>query len=166
MNPGRFVLTMVAMFVFPQTVLQADESVLDNYIGSWDVRVKTLRPAKSEVNYSEVYEWVLGIRFIRGKTGTKTDGSEDIVFGTYDAKSKGYPFWIFSSSGSYTYLPPATWNKRKRLMEWKNPSGWDINYLSRCLFPDKNTRRCSLIMKDWKGKVLLEQAWTAVRKGR
>ncbi|MBU4263694.1 MAG: hypothetical protein KKC76_17705 [Proteobacteria bacterium] len=89
----------------------------------------------------------------------------DVIFGTYDRHADGYPFWIFSSSGSYIYLPPAKWNPRKRAMEWENPKESDIIYRSRCHFPDKNNRDCWLIMKDWKGKVLLELEWRAVRRG-
>lgn len=160
---GRIAGVIGVLFGLFGTGVQADRSVLNRYVGSWEVRVKTLHPAKPDLTYTEVYEWVLDRHFIRGKTGKKSDGFEDIIYGTYDAKSDGYPFWIFSSSGDYTYLPPATWNGRRQLMEWKNPSGWDINCSGSCLFPDNNTRRCSLIMQDWKGKVLLQQEWTASR---
>jgi hypothetical protein len=106
---------------------------------------------------------VLDRKFIRGRTARKQDGSLDIVFGTYDQNADGYPFWIFSSSGSYLYLPPAVWNAGEQTMEWKNPSGLDINYRSRCRFPDRDNRLCHMIIKDWKGKVILEMEWAAVR---
>ena len=61
-------------------------------------------------------------------------------------------------------LAPAIWNARKQTMEWKNPAGWDITYRGRCNFPDENTRHCTMIQKDWKGTVLLEQEWSAVRR--
>lgn len=144
----------------------ADESVLGRYLGNWEMRVRTLQPAKPDIVYKEVYQWVLDRRFIQGHTDRKPDGTEDLIYGTYDAGSGGYPFWIFSSSGSYTYLPPAHWDEGKRTMEWKNPSGWDINYFGRCQFPNANERHCSLIMKDWKGKVLLQQEWSATRLNR
>ena len=86
-----------------------------------------------------------------------------VVFATYDENADGYPFWIFSSTGSYTYLPPASWSERKRTMTWKNPPQFDINYRSQCEFPSDALRRCHLIMKDWKGKVLSEMTWTAER---
>jgi hypothetical protein len=142
----------------------ADVGVLGYFVGQWEIHARTLRPEPSTASYHESYEWVLDGKYVRGETGRKADGSRDIVFGTYDAQADGYPFWIFSSSGSYLYLPPATWNARDKTMEWENPSGWDIVYRSRCHFPDRDNRHCTLIMKDWKGKVLLETEWRAVRR--
>jgi len=142
----------------------ADEGGLDVFVGRWNVHVKTLQPKKSEVTYTEAYEWVLDGQFLRGQTGRKSDGTEDIIFATYDKQSKGYPFWIFSSSGSFTYLAPGTWDARTRTMEWNNPAEFDIAYRSRCIFPDKNTRHCTLMVKDWKGTVLSEVEWSAIRR--
>jgi hypothetical protein len=108
---------------------------------------------------------VLNRQFLRGVTGRKSDGTEDVIYGTYDAKMKGYPFWIFSSSGTYVYLAPATWDASKRTMEWKNPANSDITYSGRLIFPDENTRRWTTVVKDWKGTVLLELEGSAVRRG-
>jgi hypothetical protein len=142
----------------------ADEGGLDMFVGRWDLRVQVLQPERKALNYSETYEWVLDRKFVRGHTGRKPDGTEDIIFGTYEAKIDGYPFWIFSSSGSYNYIAPGSFDARNRTMDWKSPGDWDISYQSRCLFPDASTRRCTLIIKNWKGNVLLEQEWVAVRR--
>jgi hypothetical protein len=144
----------------------ADEGGLEMFVGHWDVRVQILQPERQVLNYRETYERVLGGKFVRGHTEGKPDGTEDIVFGTYDAKVDGYPFWVFSSSGSYTYLPPGRYDARRRTMDWTNPSEWDVVYRSRCVYADGRTRRCELTIKDWKGKVLLEQEWTATRRNR
>jgi hypothetical protein len=143
---------------------QADEGGLEKFVGRWDVRVQNLQPQKPDLTYIETYEWVLGHRFISAKTERKSDGTEDITIAGYDPQTKGYPFWIFSSTGSYTYLPPASWDAHSRTMEWENPPQWDVSYRVRCIFPDEKTRHCSLIVKDWKGKVLLEQEINAVRR--
>jgi len=142
----------------------ADKSVLDKFVGHWDIHAKTLQPTPGTARYTERYQWVLDGQFIRGETDRKADGSRDIVFGTYDKNADGYPFWVFSSSGTYIYLPPAEWNARTRTMEWENPEGLDISYQSRCHFPDRNNRHCHLVMKDWKGKVLLDLQWDAKRR--
>ena len=158
------IAVLITAGFFAGPVVHADPGGLDVFIGRWEMHVTTLQPKRSETIYMEVYEWVLDGQFIRGQTGRKSDGTEDVIYGTYDAQAKGYPFWIFSSSGSYVYLAPATWNARKRIMEWRSPAGWDITYRGRCNFPDENTRHCTMIQKDWKGKVLLEQEWSAVRR--
>jgi hypothetical protein len=49
-------------------------------------------------------------------------------------------------------------------LEWKSPPISDVSYLARCIFADENTRRCTLIIKDWFGRVLLEQESSAVRR--
>lgn len=156
------VLATALCFFGPMT--RADEGGLDVFVGQWDVRVKTLQPEKSESTYTETYEWTLDHQFIRGQTGPKSDGTRDVIYGQYDKNVKGYPFWIFSSSGNATYLAPGTWDAGTRSMEWKNPRGFDISYRSRCIFPDANTRHCTLIMKDWKGTVLTEVEWSAFRR--
>lgn len=149
---------------FIVAIVRADEGGLDVFVGQWEVRVKTLQPEKPETTYTETYEWTLDHQFIRGQTGRKSDGTQDVIYGQYDKKVKGYPFWIFSSSGTATYLAPGTWNARTRTMEWKNPTGFDISYRSRCIFPDSDTRHCTLIVKDWKGTVLNELEWSAFRR--
>lgn len=115
------IAALFAVFCFAAHGARADENALDNFLGRWDVRVKRVRPKVSEVTYTETYEWVLNRQFLTGVTGPKSDGTEDVIYGTYDAKMKGYPFWIFSSSGTYVYLAPGTWDAGKRTMEWKNP---------------------------------------------
>lgn len=145
-------------------VAVAELRVLDLFIGSWEIHTETVRPRPSTSHYSEHYEWVLDGKFIRGETGRKADGSKDIIFGTYDVQADGYTFWIFSSSGSFLYLPPGTWDEQHRTMEWRNPKGFDLNYLSSCSFPNRDNRYCNLIMKDWKGEVVQELKWHAVRR--
>ena len=144
----------------------AQDNVLEKFVGRWDVRVKTLQPQKPDLTYIETYEWILDRKFVRARTEGKTDGTEDMVVGGYDAKTKGYPFWIFSSSGTFLNLnlAPGTWDARSRTMEWKSPILLDVSYLGRCTFTDDNTRRCTLVLKNWLGRVLLEQETIAVRR--
>ena len=145
--------------------VRADRSVLELFLGQWNVRVRTLQPAPAELTYVETYGWVLDRKFIRSETRQKSDGTSDVVFATYDEQQKGYPFWIFSSTGSYSYLAPGKWDAGRRTLEWVNPPGWDVTYVARCMFPDRQSRDCSLLIKDWKGRVLLEQEIRAVRRG-
>jgi hypothetical protein len=143
---------------------RAQDNMLEKYVGRWNVSVKTLQPQKPDQTYIETYEWMLDRKFVRARTEGKTDGTEDMVVGGYDPKTNGYPFWIFSSSGTFLYLTPGSWDARSRTLEWKSPPISDVSYLGRCIFPDESTRRCTLIIKSWFGKVLLEQESTAVRR--
>ena len=113
---------LAPLCIFAQLAM-ADISVLERFIGHWDIHAETLQPKPSTTTYSETYEWVLDGKFLRGQTGRKPDGTQDIIFGTYDAQADGFPFWIFSSSGSYLYLAPATWHQRELTMKWESPSG-------------------------------------------
>lgn len=143
-------------------ICAADE-VLDLFVGHWNVRVKTLKPVEAETAYTEKYEWVLNGQFLAGRTQNKADGTEDIIYGTYDPKFKGYPFWIFSSSGTYLYLAPGTWDASRRALEWRNPANSDISYRTEVVFTDDKTRRWTVVIKDWKGTVILRQEGVAVR---
>ena len=145
--------------------VQAEENALDLLVGHWDVEVMNLKPEKSKLTYSETYQWTLNGQFLHGETSKKSDGSKDVVYATYDAEVKGYYFWVFSSTGSFVYLPPASWNSRTRTMEWENLPNSDISYLTQVVFPDDKTRHWTLIVKDWKGSVLQQQEGRAVRRG-
>jgi len=158
------VATLTMAFCMNGPLARADDGALEKFLGRWDVRVKTRQPPKPDLTYIETYEWVLRRQFLRATTERKSDGTEDIIIAGYDPQTKGYPFWVFSSTGAYVYLAPGIWDARNRVIEWKNPPQWDISYRGRCIFPDENTRHCTLIMKDWKGKVLLEQESSAVRR--
>jgi hypothetical protein len=57
-----------------------------------------------------------------------------------------------------------TWDARNRTMEWKSPPLLDVSYQARCTFTDDNNQRCTLVLKNWLGKVLLEQDSTAIRR--
>jgi hypothetical protein len=161
----KAVIVLVAIaFCLAIPAVGAQDDPLELLVGRWNVRVTTLQPKKSEMSYTETYEWVLDRKFLRGQTEQKTDGTKDISYGTYDANLHGYPFWIFSSTGSYTYLAPATWDARKRTLEFKNPPGADLYYNTVVAFPDERTRRWTLIIKNWKGQVLLQQEGSAVRR--
>ncbi|HYP69118.1 MAG TPA: hypothetical protein VEP67_12825 [Thiobacillaceae bacterium] len=162
---ARVISVLAPTFCLGAAPALADKDVFGRFVGRWDIQAKTTQPQRSKMAYSETYEWTLDGKFIQGRTGRKADGSYDIAYGTYDKKADGYPFWIFSSSGSYTYLAPAKWYSGKQMMEWENPKDWDVAYHSRCYFPDADNRACNLIIKDWKGKVLLEMEWRAVRRG-
>ncbi len=143
---------------------RAQDNALDKFVGRWDVRVKTLEPEKPDLTYTETYEWVLGHQFIRATTEGKSDGTEDLVIAGRDPKTNGYPFWIYSSTGTSMFLAPGTWDARSQTMEWTSPALSDVSYHARCSFPDASTRRCTLIIKNWFGKVLLEQETSAVRR--
>jgi hypothetical protein len=108
---------------------------------------------------------MLGGEFLEGRTEGRADGVEDLIVGTYDQHAEGYPFWFFSSSGTYLYLAPGKWDARSRTLELTNPAGSDITYTPRVTFPDARTRRWTIVIKDWKGTVLVRQQGRAVRRG-
>lgn len=158
------IVLIAAVFCLAGPAAHAGNEVLDLLVGHWKARVKTQEPVEAELTYDETYEWVLDGQFLSGRTENKSDGTKDVIYGTYDSKVKGYPFWIFSSSGTYIYLAPATWDARRRTMKWKNPPNSDIYYSTEVVFPDDKTRRWTVLIKDWKGTVLLRQEGVAVRR--
>ena len=160
----RCAIAALLIVSFIASSARAQDTVLEKFVGRWDVRVKTLQPQKADLTHIEIYEWMLDRKFVKARTKGKTDGTEDMVVVGYDLKTNGYGFWIFSSSGTFLYLAPGTWDARNRIIEWKSPPLLDVSYQARCMFPDDNTRRCTLVLKNWIGKVLLEQETSATRR--
>ena len=161
---GRLIAVLLSVFCLISASARAQDNVLEKFVGRWNVSVKMLQPQMSDQTYIETYEWMLDRKFVRAKTEGKADGTEDIVIGGYDAMTNKYPFWIFSSTGSFFYLASGSWDARSRTLEWKSPPISDVSYLGRCIFSEESSRRCTLIVKAWFGKVLLEQESTAVRR--
>ena len=144
-------------------LVYADEGGLEHFIGRWEVHMKKLAPEVLEDTYIETYTWTLEGKFLKGETRGKYDGTYDVIYATYDEQSGGYPFWSFSSSGTYWYLSPGTYDRRTKTIEWRNPSGFDIAYHAGCVFVDADTRHCALTIKDWKGAVVNQLEWKALR---
>jgi Protein of unknown function (DUF1579) len=163
-SAARMIAALLSVLCLASASARAQDNVLEKFIGRWNVGVKTLQPQMTDQTYIETYEWMLDRKFVRAKTEGKADGTEDMVVGGYDPMTNKYPFWIFSSTGTFFYLALGSWDARSRTLEWKSPPISDVSYLGRCIFSDESTRRCNLIIKAWFGKVLLEQESTAVRR--
>jgi hypothetical protein len=140
------------------------QRVLELFTGAWEVRTRTSVPKPADVRSTESWSWVLDQRFVRGDTGVKSDGSQEIVFMTYDPASRGFPFWIYSSSGLWIYLEPGKWNESTRTLEWKSGLVSKVIYASRCSFPDARSRHCVTTAKDLFGRVVLAQESVALRR--
>ena len=138
--------------------------VLERLRGTWDVTVTTRAPQAGTMTYVEAYEWVLDQRFLRGETSQKSDGTHDIFMATYDPVAKGYRFWMFSSAGSSVELPKGTWDEKTQSMEWKSPPQMDVSFRGQWIFPDKDSRRWTAVLKDWKGNIILDAVGTATRR--
>lgn len=153
----------VATVLVP-ALASGDAGPLRLFAGDWDVKVTTTRPEPAVVTYKESYQLVLGGHFLQGATSDKSNGGEDLIIGAWDKNGRGYSFWIFSSTGDFLYLPPGEWNERKRRFRWKSPPNSEVYYTTVVEFPDDQTRRWTVTIKDWKGSVMLEQRGEAVRR--
>ena len=153
-------LLALALLALPT---RAQDSPLALMIGTWDVRVEIRRPEPAVVTYRERYAWALGGKYVLGRTEGRSDGEEDLILGTFDPDADGYPFWFFSSTGSYIYLPPGRWDARRRALVFENPANWELEYRTVATYPDDRTREWSVLVKDWKGTVLSEQYGRATR---
>ena len=139
-------------------------AVLKRFAGEWDVSVSVRRPIKTVVRYTESAVLTPGGRLLRTSTSVKPDGSQDWSMMTFDPASGGYPIWIFTSSGATFYLAPGKWDEQTHSISWEAPAASPVSHKTRCTFVDERMRSCETIVKDWKGSVLLEQGYTAVRR--
>jgi len=67
-------------------------------------------------------------------------------------------------AGATFYLAPGKWDEQTHSISWEAPAASPVSHKTRCTFVDERTRSCETIVKDWKGSVLLEQGYTAVRR--
>jgi hypothetical protein len=137
-------------------------AVLDRFAGTWDVTATTRLPKASVVKTSFVWAWTLDRHFLRGESGIKSDGSQELqVFG-HDAG--GYSLWIFYSSGAAVNLARGEWNEATATMAWKNAPTDPILYTSRCSFEGAATMRCSTQVKNLSGKLVIDVESVALRR--
>lgn len=141
-------------------------AVLERFAGTWDVVVQVRRPVEKTVTYTEVAVLAPGNRLLRGDTGLKSDGQQDWTMTTFDPASGGYPMWIFSSSGAWYHLAPGQWDESQLSLVWKSPPLSPVSHVTRCSFADARTRHCQTLVKDFLGRVMLDQEYTARRRER
>lgn len=142
----------------------AAPDLLKRFAGDWDITVSVRRPVKTVVRYSESAVLAPGGKLLRTTTSVKPDGTQDWSMMTFDKASGGYPIWIFSSTGATFYLAPGKWDEESRSIVWRAPAPSPVSHQTRCMFTDERTRTCETLVKDWKGSVLLDQSYTAVRR--
>ena len=137
-------------------------AVLERFAGTWDVTATTRLPKPAVAKSSFVWAWVLDHHFLRGESGIKSDGSQELqVFG-HDAG--GYSLWIFYSSGVSVTLPRGEWNESTATMAWKNAPTDPVLYTSRCSFEGAATMLCSTQVKNLSGKLMIDVESVAVRR--
>jgi hypothetical protein len=140
----------------------AQLAVLDRFAGAWDVTATTRLPKPAVVKWSFVSTWTLDHHFLRGESGIKSDGSQELqVFGH---EAGGYSLWIFYSSGLSVTFPRGEWNEATATMTWKNAPADTILYTSRCTFEGAATMRCSTQVKDLSGKLKIDVESVALRR--
>ena len=140
------------------------QAVLERFVGDWEVQVTATKPVKLFSRYFESAVLAPGDKLLRTSTNVKPDGTQDWSMMLYDAPSGGYPLWIFTSAGAFYYLAPGRWNADTRSIVWEAPPGSPVSHKTTCTFSDERTRNCQTLVKNWKGGVLLEQSYTAIRQ--
>jgi len=140
----------------------AQRAVLDRFVGSWDVTATTRMPKLAPVKSTFTWAWVLDRRYLRGESGTKSDGSQEMQVLGHDAA--GYPLWVFSSSGLAFQLTRGEWDEATRTMMWKNAATDPILYTTRCTFESATTMRCTGQVKNLAGKVVIDTESVALRR--
>jgi len=142
------------------------DAVLERFAGDWEVQVTATKPVKVFSRYFESAVLAPGGKLLRTSTSVKPDGTQDWSMMMYDAPSGGYPLWTFTSAGALHYLAPGRWNAETRSIVWKAPPGAPVSHKTTCTFSDERTRNCQTLVKNWKGGVLLDQSYTAIRRER
>ena len=121
-------------------------AVLDRFAGTWDVTATTGVPRLAPVTSSFAWAWVLDRRYLRGESGIKSDGSQELQVLGHDAG--GYRCRS-SSRRPRGELPRGEWNEATATMAWKNAPS-DPILLHQPAAPSKAaaTMRCSAQVKN------------------
>ena len=149
-----------------QAGLAAGIAVLERFAGTWEVTVTTRRPKPSVVTHAFTYAWVLDHRWLRGESAVRPDRTQDITMFTYDPQTGHYPLWLFQSSGAALHLPRGAWDEAAKTMTWKSVPTDPVSYVTACTFDSATSERCTTVVKNWAGMVLLEQESVSVRTKR
>ena len=143
--------------------LTAGLAVLDRFAGTWEVTVTTRRPKASVATHAFAYAWVLNRRWLHGETAVKPDRTQDFTMFTYDPQTGHYPLWVFQSTGPALHLPRGMWDESTKTMTWKSVPTDPVSYAIACTFDSPVSERCTTLVKNWAGMVMLEQDSVSVR---
>ena len=121
----------------------AARAVLDRFAGTWDVTLTVKKPEPAVVTYTATSVWVLDHHFLRGESGVKSDGSQELWMFTYDPAARTYPLWVYYSSGLVAYLQHGEWDGSTGTMSWKSGAVDPIQFKTRCSFEGAALLRCS-----------------------
>lgn len=142
--------------------------VLGLRVGTWEGQM-TIKPAEltpdgAESQFTEVVEWILGGRFIRGRA--IQDGKvEHFWLCTYDARQKVYRLWQFDSFGNFPLKETiGEWNEITDTMLWKHTMEGGYTSTQTIHFVDKDTYEITIVDKGPDGKVYLDLAGKVSRK--
>ncbi len=129
---------LAAMLIFAQThyaleaASEAKESpadgkqVLARFLGNWETHTKIYHLAgpvrEIETRGKATCEATLGGRFFEFRTQTVPPGEADLQIMTYDAESRLFRQWVFSSDG-YRHEATGTWDPATSTLRWTGKSG-------------------------------------------
>jgi len=152
----------------PTPPVSPELKVLGLRVGTWEgtmtVKPAELTPDGGESKFTEVVEWILNGRFIRGRA--VQDGKvEHMWLCTYDARQKVYRLWQFDSFGNFPMKETTgEWNEINDSMLWKHTVEGGYTSTQTIRFVDQNTYEITIVDKGPDGKVYLDLAGKAVRK--
>jgi len=134
--------------------------VLQNYVGTWDVKV-----AGDEVaNGENTARWILGGRFLEQSgfivSENGTNRVEVTTLYTYDTTKKAYRSWSFLSTGN-TSQADMTWDARTKTMTSVEPN--EFKTTSQHGFPNSGKCDWKVLIQDTQGTTMFRMEGTSLR---
>jgi hypothetical protein len=152
----------------PSPPVPPELKVLGLRVGTWEgkmtVKPAELTPDGGESRFTEVVEWILDGRFIRGRA--IQDGKiEHFWLCTYDARQKAYRLWQFDSFGNFPLKETVgEWNEITDTMLWTHTVEGGYTSTQTIHFTGNDAYEITIVDKGPDGKVYLDLAGKAVRK--
>ncbi|MDP6543379.1 MAG: DUF1579 family protein [Phycisphaerae bacterium] len=133
-----------------------EQKVLDLSVGDWKGTATVVKapgnPKAVSLTGTQSVLRVLGGRFIQ-ENGKASDGGAFLDLRTYDVRRKCYRMWFFHSQGSMTKYT-GKWNAKTKTMTWLSDQGNGGTSGFKVQYPDDNTVKWSLVVKDPDGKAV------------
>ena len=147
--------------------LSTELQILGRFVGTWDMDL-TIKPTGGDViktKETEIRTWSLGRTFVRFEDAKKdtSGGPEFHLFLTYDPDTNTYPGMMMFGKGRT--LITATWDEATSTMTFKGTSPDDGNtFVAKNRFIDKNHCESTVVLKNAKGEVFMEQTYKQTRR--
>ena len=154
---------------FGPSNLPAESPVLERFLGTWDTQTTTKPgvwvPAGLKTKGVETMEWVLGKKFIQGKSKVQPGNTEVMVILTYDTQFDVFRHWHFDSAGNFPRSEmTGQWDERTETLTFKSTDPNEVTVTMPVRFVTPDRIEWQAVWRAQNGRILMEMEAAATRR--